>query len=216
MILQLILIKLQENRTTQLSKYFINFLCTIAFTSTHGVNYIYNMLETIQAGMTSMIIHDIWGTSTQIDYMIQTCDTIELNQILLGGLEFLINSPIVMNSNTWIQLFKILLYLLTSSSGGASGSSSSKVDTTHLFDEDIESREFDSTYSKLAYAHIIEVINPILEGNLTDIKMKFCQTLSEFCKTSPGKYSNLLHNQLTKEEQNLLQELLMETGCEIV
>lgn len=208
MILQLMLIRLQENRTPQLSKYFIHFLCVVAF-SAHGVTYMFNILESVQPGMTTMIIGDIWGPI--VDYISQG-DSLEFNQTVVGGLEFLFHSPITTNSNAWIELFKILLHLVSTSSSSKKGG----VDTTHLFDDDSESREFDSTYSKLAFAQIIEIINPILEGSITDIRNKFGTTLSEFCQASPGKYSNLLRNQLSSEEQNLLQELLVETGTKIV
>jgi hypothetical protein len=157
-----------------------------------------------------MIITDIW--SPQVDYLSQI-DSLELNQLIYGGLEFLINSPITLDSNTWIELFKILLHLLNSSS---SSSLRKNGGLEALFDDDSESREFDSTYSKLAYAQIIETIPSALEGNISEVRTAFAVKLSQFCKSSPGKYSNLLRSQLPSEEQAILQELLVETGAEIV
>lgn len=209
MILQLMLIRLQENRTPQLSKLFIHFLCVIAH-SPHGAAYIFNVLESLQENMTTMVITDIWAPTTEI---ISHADPLEFNQIILGGLQFLGDTPISNDSRTWMELFKILLHLLASSSSSARKPS---LDLTHLLDDDSESREFDSTYSKLAYAQIIEMIDPILEGGPEQMRAKFGEKLSQLCKASPGKYSNLMRSQLSNEQQQMLQEIIAETGCEIV
>lgn len=209
MILQLMLIRLQENRTPQLSKLFIHFLCVIAH-SPHGAAYIFNVLESLQENMTTMVITDIWAPTTEI---ISHADSLEFNQIILGGLQFLGDTPISNDSRTWMELFKILLHLLASSSSSARKPS---LDLTHLLDDDSESREFDSTYSKLAYAQIIEMIDPILEGGPEQMRAKFGEKLSQLCKASPGKYSNLMRSQLSNEQQQMLQEIIAETGCEIV
>jgi hypothetical protein len=210
MILQLMLIRLQENRTPQLSKLFIHFLCVIA-SSPHGAVYIFNVLESLQANMTTMVITDIWAPTTEV---ISHADSIEFNQIILGGLQFLVDTPISNDSRTWMELFKILLHLLASSSSSSARKPS--IDITHLLEDDSESREFDSTYSKLAYAQIIEMTDPILEGGADQMRAKFAEKLSQLCKGSPGKYSNLMRSQLSSEQQQMLQEIIAETGCEIV
>jgi hypothetical protein len=213
MILQLMLIRLQENRTPQLSKLFIHFLCVIAY-SPHGAAYIFNVLESLQSSMTTMIITDIWAPTADV---ISHADSVEFNQIILGGLQFLVDSPVSDDSRTWIELFKILLHLLSESSASSTSARKPSIDITQLLDDDTESREFDSTYSKLAYAQIIEVLDPVLEGGGPDqMRAKFGEKLSQLCKGSPGKYSNLLRSQLSSEQQQMLQEIIAETGCQIV
>jgi hypothetical protein len=211
MILQLMLMRLQENRSPQLIKLFIHFLCVVA-SSSHGASYIFNILESVQPGMCSMIIADIWAP--QVDYLSQI-ESLELNQMVFGGLELLVNSPVTANPNTWVDLFKILLHLLNTNSA-TSAVGKNAIDLTHLFDDDSESREFDSTYSKLAYAQIIETVPSVLEGSSVEVRAAFALKVSQFCKSSPGKYSNILRNQLPNEEQAILQEIIVETGCEIV
>jgi hypothetical protein len=208
MIFQLMLMRLQENRSPHLSKHFVHFLCVIS-SSSHGTDLMYSLLEGIQQGMMTMIIRDIWATNLEV---ILAGDQIELIQIILGGIQLLVNSPIQDNSEPFLELFKILLQLVNSTTTKKKGKGTEEVLS---FEDDSEAREFDSTYSKLAYAQIIEYLDPMTEWEMSEIRKTFMERLSELCQRHPGRYLGVFQSALDPEHQQMLQELLQETGVNL-
>ncbi len=82
-------------------------------------------------------------------------------------------------------------------------------------EEDFESREFDSVYSKLKYAAVPEFPIP---ADCHIAQAYFARKLSELCATRPGYYSAIV-TRCIGSDQNLVQVLmkvLADAGVQLV
>jgi exportin-2 (importin alpha re-exporter) len=205
MVVQLLLMRLQEHNTEQYCRLFVHFLCITAMTG-HGPSYVFNALESVQAGMNSMVITQIWQTNTEF---FSRADAADVAQILSGGSLLLCQTPVADDEALWGALVKSLLGL-AKSSPSITGDKGGDV----LYDEEAEAREFDSTYSKLAYAQIVEG-STASDKEATDFpaaQLKFLQELAALCEKRPGVYSQALQSILDDADKTFLGELLSEAG----
>ena len=202
--------RLQESNTPQLSSLFMLFLSHLA-TSSHGALFSYNILNNIQNNLILMLITDIWLPN--INYMIDTMTQNDLNYLIIGGSELLTNTPLNNDLNIFITLLQIILDLINNTKI-SSGNDLNLLSLLNDGDE-MESREYDNTYSKLAYAQIIEIHNSIGELNNNEMKLEFINRLSKLCHTSPGKYLQVLENGLTQQQKETLSEIIQSTGVQI-
>lgn len=202
--------RLQESNTPQLSSLFMLFLSHLSV-SRHGALFGYNILNTIQNNLILMLISDIWEPN--VNYMIENFSQNELNNLIIGGSELLTNTPLNNNLNIFAKLLQIILNLI----GNTKVITSNEINLLNVLNdgEDMESREYDNTYSKLAYAQIIEFNNGISELNSSEMKLEFINRLSKLCNTNPGKYIQVMQNGLTPEQQQILSEIIQTTGIQI-
>lgn len=209
MIFQLILMRLQESNTAQLSTHFMLFLSHLSV-SRHGPMYGFNTLNSIQNNLIFMLISDIWEPN--VNYMIETLSQNDLNYLIIGGAELLTSTPINSNINVFIRLLQILLNLI----GNTKVSNGSSVNLLSVFgDDDMESREYDNTYSKLAYAQIVEFNNSISELSSSELRTQFMTRLSTLCAASPGKYVSVMGTGLNAQQQETLSEMIQSTGIQL-
>lgn len=206
MVFQLLLMRMQEHQTPQYSRLFVHFICCTACTG-HGPVYVFNALESIQEGMTGLIITQVWAPNTEA---FARAEASEVAQILAGGAVLLCESPVAEDSDMWGALVTALLGLARSSPTLAGD----KGDDL-LYDEEAEAREFDNTYSKLAYSHIAESDDSVGVKDFPAAQLKFLQQLAALCERQPGVYSAALQTILEDDDKNALGELLSEAGINL-
>lgn len=210
MVFQLLLMRMQEHHTPQYGKLFVHFLC-LTSSSVHGPVYVYNALESIQEGMSGLIINQIWSPNT--DFFSRS-DATCVAQIISGGSLLLCNSPIADDSSLWSTLVAAL-FGLVKSNPCITGEKGDDL----LYDEEAEAREFDNTYSKLAYAHIIDTTgSDDASGDVKDFSAAqklFLEQLAGLCQKRPGVYSGALQSILDDEDKDVLGELLKEAGINL-
>jgi exportin-2 (importin alpha re-exporter) len=206
MVFQLLLMRMQEHQTPQYSRLFVHFICATAITG-HGPVYVFNALESIQEGMTGLIISQVWAPNTEAFSRAEASD---VSQILAGGSLLLCETSVAEDSDLWGALVTALLGL-AKSSPTLSGDKGDDL----LYDEEAEAREFDNTYSKLAYAHIAESDDSDGVKDFPAAQLKFLQQLAGLCEKRPGVYSAALQSILDDDDKNALGELLSEAGINL-
>ena len=210
MVFQLLLMRLQEHNTQQYCCLFVHFLCATA-SSAHGSAYVFHALESIQEGMNGLVITQIWAPNTE---HFSRSDATNVAQILAGGSLLLCQTPIADDSSLWGSLVTSLMGLAR-----CSPSLTGDKGDDLLYDEEAEAREFDSTYSKLAYAHIVEGASA--DDRTADLKdfaaaqLKFLQELAALCERSPGVYAPALQSILGDDDKAALGEMLSEAGISL-
>ena len=205
MVFQLLLMRLQEHNTQQYCRLFAHFLCATA-SSAHGPAYVFHALESIQEGMNSLIITQIWAPNTE---HFSRADATDVAQILAGGSLLLCQTPIADDSSLWGALVTSLMGLAR-----CSPSITGDKGDDLLYDEEAEAREFDNTYSKLAYAHILEGADDLTAyvKDFAAAQLKFLQELAALCQRSPGVYAPALQSILGEDDRTALGDMLSEAG----
>jgi exportin-2 (importin alpha re-exporter) len=204
MILQLVLMRMQEHKTVQYCKLFVNFIC-LASVCEAGPSQIYQHLEGVQAGMMAMIIQQIWLPNAE---GFAEAESIVVAQLLMGGTRLLCETPIAEDSDTWGALATCLLTLVASNP-----SCRGNLSEFSLLDEENEAREFDSTYSKLAFAHIDDK-SEIEKVDFATARLNFAKSVSSLSEQLPGRYGAVVGT-LSESCQEAMAQVLQEAGVSL-
>lgn len=198
-VLQLLLMRMRENRTPQSCRLFVHCICVMV--TYVSVEQTYALLEQIQIGMVTMILTQIWLPSAT---MLKSSDEKDTLEIIVGAAYLMCESPVSQDPALFAQLLKFILLLLNKvpllSSLKAEG----------LYEEDeVGAMEFDNTYSKLAFAQV-EVVSDITSTQM--VQLKFAQILGKLCVSRPGQIVGYLPTFLNEEEMQVLQVALHHAG----
>ena len=205
-IFQLLLQRMQESmkdtKTPRYCKLFIHSICL--FSTIHGPQLLYDSLEALTPGLVGMLICNVWSVNRA------ACagnDKLEVKQMIIGGCRLLTESSISQKPEVWSSLFQSILALVDA------GADKTSQDTAGE-DEEQEARDFDSTYSKLAYASVVTV-DPS-EAITAAPAAHFATTIAQFTASRPGQYTPLIQKALGPREAAALQALLQHSGVSIV
>lgn len=204
MILQLLLMRMQEQKRVQYYKLFVHFIC-MASVCEAGPTQIYQHLEGVQAGMMTMIVQQIWLPNAE--YFAEA-EAVVVAQLIIGGTKLLCETPIVEDSATWGALATCILHLV-----GSNPSSRGNISEFSLFDEENEAREFDSAYSKLAYAQTEEK-NEIEKVDFASARTLFANAVATLSGQLPGRYGAVVGT-LSTPCQNAMTQVLQDTGLSL-
>ena len=204
MILQLLLMRMQEHKTVQYCKLFNNFVCQSCL-SEAGPSLLYENLEGVQAGMVSMIIQQIW-----CQYAEALCDAEAsvIAQLIAGGTRLLCETPVAENSEDWAALASCIVTLV-----GSNPSAKGNLFEFSLHDEENEAREFDSTYSKLAFAHVDDK-SEIEKIDFASARVGFAAAVGELSAQFPNRYGGVIGS-LDQSCQEAFQQILTEAGVQL-
>lgn len=208
-IFQLLFHRMMENKTPQYIRLFIHSLSL--FSSTYGGQVLFEACESIQAGMTTLIVTKILAPNIATI----TCGAKpKLNCIVVGLSKLLCDSNVLQNVPTWSELCQAIVAILVKSSESSGIElKSTFVESFLEGEENAEAREFDNTFSKLAYAHVPP---PISSLEAAQPGLYFITSLSALCAKSPGQFSGILGSCLDAEGGACLQSLLTQSGLSIV
>lgn len=191
---------MKDTKTPRYCKLFLHVICV--FSAVHGAKLLFDTLESMTQGLTGMIILNVWSHNRSA---CAGSDTLELKQLVVGATKLLTESPITQKPDVWGSLFKSTLALVDAGAEKSSDYSGGLGDEDGVDDE---AREFDSAYSKLAFASVVT------EDPLASITVSpaayFVSTISTFTRTAPGQYSPVIQSALDAREAAALQALLQQ------
>lgn len=159
-----------------------------------------------------MIIMNVWSHNVQSCYSLEK---VEIKEMIVGATNLFLDTPLINNSDVWLTGMVYITTLIDQAD--SSGYKSTDVDDLdQLFGEDeAQSREFDSTYSKLAYALLSE---PPIAPEYATASKYFISRLSSFTSTYPGKYLPLIQKLTMNnpEQGKLLEKLVQSNGVQLL
>ncbi len=173
-------------------------------------------LEKIERGLVANLIATVF--EPKVSKFACTCSGMELRRMIVGGTRILIDSSaIASNLEIWGKLAKMLVsIIMASEKKPISAGSTVGVSVLSMIEgsEDaVESREFDSTYSRLVNA-TMPTTEPTREmqlgGNF------FIAALSNFCQLRPGTHLSVLQNSLDEEQGRYMETLLQSQGLQLI
>ena len=201
-IFQLLFRRMMENKSPQYIKLFVHSMSFFAFT--YGGQLLFEACESIQPDMTTLIITKIVEPHV---ISISSSTRSKTSRIVVGLTKLLCDSAVSQNPATWTVLCRSIVGLLIQSEA-APNASASDIEQAFLDNEEIaETREFDSTYSKLAYASIPDIPNP---PETNKPSLFFVSSLSGLCQRSPGQYNTIVGACLDEQGKAFLQTLLQQ------
>jgi exportin-2 (importin alpha re-exporter) len=208
-IFNLLLHRMQEQmKETKTPKYCRCFLHTIAlFASVYGGRALVEAFDGLEKGLIGMIILQVWSVNRA---NCVSADKVEVKQMIVGGTRLLCETSVAQNPETFSSLLKSILALLGAGveKGGAGADFSEE-----FLDEEADAREFDSTYSKLAYAQVADV-DPTAE--IPSVAGYFGSALGALARSAaPGQYTSLIASALDEGEKVVLQGALAQAGVSL-
>ena len=210
-IFNLLLMRLQESskdsKVSKYSRYFLHSLCV--FCISFPAQVLHDQLEAITNGLVTMITLNIWEPNRE---NCAAADKTEVRQMLIGGTHLLFQSAVATKQNVWASLLNTLVFL--SNAAQSNGSANLVSDDFFLADdEEVGGKEFDSAYSRLAYAHI-----PSVESTaaISSAPGYFLSMLSQFCASSPGQNVNAVQASIDPNFSNALQKLLADSNIRLI
>jgi len=161
-----------------------------------------------------MIVVNVWGRHRE---SVCSAGKAELRVLLVGGTRLLLESKATSHAGLWGSLLKSLVKLAVAArTDGASVKESEKDGLMlQLEEEDVinSSREFDSSYSKLAFASIP---SPDPTANVVSAEGYFCSALAAFCRSHAGMYLGAIQTSLDAKEAVALQQMLADNNVGLV
>lgn len=208
-ILQLLMMRLQTNMTQRFCRLLVKLLCILSLK--HGAAAVVATLEGIQAGMTSMLINQIWVKTVEATPMngASASDRIEAKVCLLGMGKLLAEADGVKGDEaTWTALLSSLVSVLDA---GQTLAASGEGDDN---DVGAERLAFDGdAYSELKFAAAATPEDPLPE--VANAAASAVQLLGQLCQGAPGVYSTRMAK-LPPEKAECLAKICQAHGVQIV
>jgi exportin-2 (importin alpha re-exporter) len=195
-IFNLLLTRMQESvKESKKSRYcrlFLHSLCV--FSAVYGPQALCDTLEGITSGLVGMLVMNIW--SCNIDTL-SNADDVEVKQTIVGATRLLVEAPLLQQKpDIWGSLLRSLWPMM-----GKTPSSKLSGDDFLLDDEEGGGgQEFDSAYSKLAYASI-PAVDPCAEVELTAAPAFFATRLAAFLQGNGAAFGSLIPKYMESAEQ---------------
>ena len=200
----LLLHRMQEQmKDGKTPRYCRSFLHSFSlFAALYSGDALVKALSALEEGLVNMVIIQIWTHNRD---SCATADPLDIKEMVIGGTRILCETSVSTDPTVFGSLLKSLIVLLDDSVGGVH-------EDTEGLDDEADSREFDSAYSKLAYAGVTDV-DPTEE--IPSGPIYFAQALSALSRTRPGTVGQVVRTALDVKEQGVLQALLTKCGLTI-
>lgn len=208
----LLLTRLQEHmKDTKTPKYCKSFVHTICFfAAIHGGQNLENIFLSIDpsGGLINTLITEVWSHNSAACV---SSDKVDIKHIIIGGTKILCQSNVKQNSIAWGSLIKSIVTLLDVDFNKVG----LDLDDNNSWglDDEAADREFDSAYSKLAYAQISDPDGTL---HINSASGYFTSSLGELCKQHPGNFIGIIQQSLEHHQLQLLQGLCQQNGVVIM
>jgi exportin-2 (importin alpha re-exporter) len=208
----LLLTRLQEHmKDTKTPKYCKSFVHTICFfAAIHGGQNLENTFLSIDpsGGLINTLITEVWSHNSAACV---SSDKVDIKHIIIGGTKILCQSNVKQNSIAWGSLIKSIVTLLDVDFNKVG----LDLDDNNSWglDDEAADREFDSAYSKLAYAQISDPDGTL---HINSASGYFTSSLGELCKQHPGNFIGIIQQSLEHHQLQLLQGLCQQNGVVIM
>jgi exportin-2 (importin alpha re-exporter) len=204
-ILNLLLHRMQEQmKETKTPKYCRSFLHSMSiFAAVYGGAVLEQAFDGIEKGLINMIILQVWSVNRA---NCASADKPEVKLMIVGATRILCETSIAKNPDAFGSLLKSIVALL--SAGAGKGGDFNE----DFLDEEADAREFDSTYSKLAYAHVPDT-DPAAE--IPSAAAYFASALSSLSRAAAGQYTGIIATALDEQEKGVLQSVVSQAGVSL-
>lgn len=192
--------QMKESKTPRYCRLFLHSFSL--FAAVYGGVALHDALSLLEKGLVNMVILQIW---THNRSSCATADPQEIKEMVIGATRILCETAVNQDPVAFGSLLKSVIVLLDDTVTAVH-------DDFEFVDEEADAREFDSAYSKLAYAGVTDV-NPtqsIISG-----PVYFATTLCSFSRSRPGTVGPLMASSLDDKEATTLQALLTKNGLNI-
>ena len=151
LLLQRMQASVKESKVVRFARLFIHSLCV--FSAAYGPALLCDTLEAMTAGLVGMLVQNIWSVNAE---KLSTGDDQEVKQTIVGSTRLLTESAHLQSKpEAWSSLLRSTAILVGKVVSVGTNTGPSADDLLNGDDENAgESLEFDSAYSKLAYATI--------------------------------------------------------------
>lgn len=202
----LIFRRVGENKTTRFCKLLTHSFCV--FIMINGAAVLFEIFGQMDpsGGLMRNFIQQLWGPNAAI---CAAADVTEVNQMIVGGSKLLCEVG-SRDQGLFVYLLKAVLPLLQQE---GTADAATEIMLEALLEEGAENREFDATYSKLAFSQIPEPTSP------PEVKMShsfFANALSSLCRASPGVFVGMMQSQLSPGELATVQTVCSQAGQSLI
>ena len=128
----------------------------------------------------------------------------------VGAARLLCETPLGQDPEAFAALLRSAVALLQGDRASGSGGGHDELES--FLDEEADAREFDSTYSKLAFA-LVEDVDATKD--IPSAPAYFAVALAGLSRSRPGQYLSLVQASLDATEAQALQEVLAKAGVAI-
>jgi len=135
---------------------------------------------------------------------------VEVKQMTVGAARLLCETPLGQDPEAFAALLRSAVALLQGDRASGSGGGHDELES--FLDEEADAREFDSTYSKLAFA-LVEDVDATKD--IPSAPAYFAVALAGLSRSRPGQYLSLVQASLDATEAQALQEVLAKAGVAI-
>jgi exportin-2 (importin alpha re-exporter) len=216
-IFNLFLARMQEQmKSSQTPRYCRSFIHTMCFfVIVHGGVSLYETLEGFSQGLTQMLVTQVIAANAA---QCAGMDKSSLARLVAGGSILLTETPVADNPLAWVSLLGSVLLWVSShlalagiSAGGAAAQArEALLVESEMEDEEAAAKDFDSTYSKLAYVQIPE---PAIGVENANAASTFVGKLTQlFASRSVNVYGDATKQSLAPASRKTLQEVLQLCG----
>ena len=208
----LLLTRLQEHmKDSKNPKYIKSFLHTLCFfAAIHGGQNLETVFLSVDpsGSLLHTLIIEVWSPNSAV---CASNEKTEVRHVIIGGTNILCHSNVKQNLVTWGSLLKSIITLLDAD-GNRVGLDLDDNNSWGL-DEEAADREFDNTYSKLAYA---QVPDPDLTADISSAPNYLASSLGELCRQLPGHYPNVVQQSLDHQQLQVLQGICQQNGVNLM
>lgn len=191
----------KESKKTRYCRLFLHSL--FVFATVFGPQALCDTLETITNGLVGMLMLNILPFNVE---NLASGDDIEVKQTIVGATRLLVEAPLLQQKpDVWGSVLRSIWPLM----GKATGN---KLNTDEfLMDEEAGGLEFDSAYSKLAYA-TIPPVDCCAEVEVTAAPAFFAKRLSAFLNSNAAFAQGIPQVFNDAEQTAALQSFLRQQG----
>ena len=186
------------------------------YSSIYGGNLLVDEgLEKIEGGLVANLVAQVF--EPKVSKFTGTCSGMELRRMIVGATRILTESSVIAgNLETWGKLAKISLsIIIASEKKPLTAAATASVSLLSVVEgaDNAESREFDSSYSRLANATMPSVeATPEMQLG----ENFFLSSIASFCRSRPGTYLSVLQRSLDEEQGRCLSALLNSQKLQLV
>lgn len=213
-IFQLLLTRMQEqmkdgNKQVKFCRFFIHSLCL--FSAVFGGQVAADVMSSIDPSVLHNIIAQVWKNNAE------HCTAAyphEIKNMIIGGSNLLTIPVISQREDVWSVALHSIVMLVEAETGGARRVANDEDD--HFVDEEADAREFDSSYSRLAFVHSPDPELPASHPqSQIPAKRHFANCLGGLMQVNQGQYGAIMKKVLDANQFLFIQTTLQEAGYTI-
>ena len=195
---EIILRRLMDNKSPQYMRLSMHFFCLFALQS--SAEFVEQCLDSIQSGMLGTLVADVWSKVSATGM-----DTLQLRRLITGCTKLLCETKLILSPRHVGAMLRIIVSIIEVDEGADSAgwkTALSEGVLAAVAEEEEVSRDFDSTYSRLAYANIPD---PEMSPQEAQAALYFARTISVASTRVPGLFLPAIQGSLDERQQEILK-----------